>query len=63
LDILLCGNEKIYWFNEEAFELMEMFNVSKIWIERLSSLKGKIYNKEEMDSVPRSSDGRKMKNH
>jgi hypothetical protein len=27
---------------------METFNVSKIWIERLSSLKGKIYNKEEM---------------
>lgn len=48
LDILLCGNEKTYCFNEEAFELMETFNVSKIWIERLSSLKGKIYNKEEM---------------
>ena len=49
LDILLCRNEKIYFFNEEAFELMETFNVSKIWIERLSSLKGKIYNKEEMN--------------
>ena len=48
LDILLCGNEKTYLFNEEAFELMETFNVSKIWIEILSSLKGKIYNKEEM---------------
>ena len=48
LDILLCGNEKTYCFNEEAFELMEIFNVSKIWIARLSSLKGKIYNKEEM---------------
>ena len=48
LDILLCGIEKTYYFNEEAFELMETFNVSKIWIERLSSLKGKIYNKEEM---------------
>ena len=29
LDILLCGNEKTYLFNEEAFELMETFNVSK----------------------------------
>jgi len=48
LDILLCGNERTYCFNEEAFELMETFNVSKIWMERLSSLKGKIYNKEEM---------------
>ena len=48
LDILLCGNEKMYFFNEEAFELMETFNVSKIWIDRLSSLKGKKYNKEEM---------------
>jgi hypothetical protein len=48
LDILLCGNEKTYCFNEEAFELMETFNVSKIWIARLSSLKGEIYNKEEM---------------
>ena len=48
LDILLCGIEKTYYFNEEAFELMETFNVSNIWIERLSSLKGKIYNKEEM---------------
>jgi len=48
LDILLCGNEKTYCFNEEAFELMKMFNVSKIWIERLSSFKGKAYNKEEM---------------
>jgi hypothetical protein len=48
LDTLLCGNEKTYLFNEEAFELMETFNVSEIWIEILSSLKGKLYNKEEM---------------
>ena len=48
LDILLCGNERTYCFNEEAFELMETFNISKIWMGRLSSLKGKIYNKEEM---------------
>jgi hypothetical protein len=48
LDILLCENEKTYCFNEEAFELMETFNVSKIWMERLSSLRGKVYNKEEM---------------
>ena len=33
LDILLCGNEKTYLFNEEAFELMEMFNIPKLWIE------------------------------
>src|SRR5664279_21430 len=46
---LLCRNEKTYFFNEEAFELMETFNVSKTWIERLSSFKDKIYNKEEMN--------------
>jgi hypothetical protein len=63
LDLFLCGNEKTYCFNEEAFELMEGFNVSKIWIEKLSSLKGKKYNKEEMrreiDCIF-SSDGHKI---
>jgi hypothetical protein len=55
LDILLCGSEKTYCFNDEAFELMEMFNISKRWIRKLSSLVGKTYTKEEihlkMDSV------------
>jgi hypothetical protein len=55
LDILLCGNEKTYCFNDKAFELMEMFNISKRWIRKLSSLVGKTYKKEEihlkMDSV------------
>jgi hypothetical protein len=48
LDILLCGNEKMYCFNEEAFKLMEMFNVSRFWVEKLSSFKDKTYNNEEM---------------
>ena len=48
LDILLCGSEKTYLFNEDAFELMEMFNISKRWIRKLSSLIGKTYTKEEM---------------
>ena len=48
LDILLCGSEKTYCFNEDAFELMEMFNISKRWIRKLSSLIGKTYTKEEM---------------
>jgi hypothetical protein len=55
LDILLCDNDRTYCFNEEAFELMKMFNVPQIWMERLSSLKGNTYNNEEirreMDSV------------
>ena len=55
LDILLCGNEKTYCFNEEAFELMKMFNTPQIWMEKLSSFKGNTYNNEEirreMDSV------------
>jgi hypothetical protein len=48
LDILLCGNEKTYCFNEEAFELMETFNIPQLWLEKLSSSKGKTYNNEEM---------------
>jgi len=48
LDILLCGNEKTYCFNEEAFELLETFNIPQLWIEKLSSSKGKTYNNEEM---------------
>ena len=48
LDILLCGNEKTYCFNEEAFELMEMFNIPQLWIGKLSFFKGKTYNEEEM---------------
>jgi len=55
LDILLCGNEKTYCFNEEAFELMKMFNIPQIWMEKLTSFKGNTYNNEEirreMDSV------------
>jgi len=48
LDILQCGKEKTYCFNDEAFDLMEMFNVSQIWIEKLSSVKNKIFSDEEM---------------
>ena len=39
----------MYCFNEEAFELMEMFNIPQLWIEKLSSFKGKTYNNEEMN--------------
>ena len=48
LDILLCGNEKTYCFNEEAFELMETFNIPQLWMEKLSSSKEKTYNNEEI---------------
>jgi Transposase IS66 family len=48
LDILLCGNEKTYCFNEEAFELMETFNIPQLWMEKLSSSKEKKYNNEEI---------------
>ncbi|RPJ72701.1 MAG: hypothetical protein EHM20_07285 [Alphaproteobacteria bacterium] len=55
LDILLCGSEKTYCFNEEAFKLMEMFNISKRWIRKLSFLKGQMLDEEqirrEMDYV------------
>jgi len=49
LDILLCGNEKMYCFNEEAFELMETFNVSRFWVEKLSSFEGETCTNEEMN--------------
>lgn len=48
LDVLLCGKEKTYCFNDEAFDLMKTFNVSQIWIEKLSSLKNKIFSDKEM---------------
>jgi len=49
LDILLCGNEKMYCFNDEAFKLMEMFNVSRFWVEKLSSFEGETCTNEEMN--------------
>jgi len=48
LDILLCGKEKTYCFNDEAFDLMETFNVSQIWKEKLSSFKNKTFSDDEM---------------
>lgn len=48
LDILLCGKEKTYCFNDEAFDLMETFNVSQLWMEKLSSVKNQIFSDEEM---------------
>ena len=48
LDILLCGNEKTYFFNEEAFDLMEMFNISKCWIRKLLFFKGQTFDEEKM---------------
>ncbi|MCO5383583.1 MAG: hypothetical protein NHB15_17165 [Methanosarcina barkeri] len=48
LDVLLCGKEKTYCFNNEAFDLMETFNVSQIWTEKLSSVKNKIFSDEEI---------------
>src|SRR5665647_291786 len=48
LDVLLCGKEKKYCFNDEAFDLMETFNVSQIWTEKFSSIKNKIFSDEEM---------------
>jgi hypothetical protein len=48
LDIFLCGNEKTYLFNEEAFELMEIFNISKRWIRKLLFFKGQTFDEEQM---------------
>jgi hypothetical protein len=51
LDILLCGNEKTYCFNEEAFELMESFNIPQLWIEKLYSFNGETYNDKEIRQI------------
>jgi len=48
LDVLLCGKEKTYCFNAEAFDLMKTFNVSQIWMEKLSFFKNKIFSDDEM---------------
>ena len=48
LDVLLCGKEKTYCFNTEAFDLMKTFNVSQIWMEKLSFFKNKIFSDDEM---------------
>ncbi|OEC98540.1 hypothetical protein A9239_15490 [Methanosarcina sp. A14] len=46
--MLLCRKEKMYCFNTKAFALMKIFNVFKSWLEKLSSLKNKIFSDEEM---------------
>ena len=46
--LLLCGKEKTYCFYDEAFDLMKTFNVSQIWMEKLSSVKNKIFSDEEI---------------
>ena len=48
LNILSCGKEKTYCFNNEAFDLMETFNVPQIWKGKLSSFKNEIFSDEEM---------------
>ena len=48
LDVLLCGKEKMYCFNDEAFDLMKTFNVSQVWMEKLSCVKNKIFSDKEM---------------
>ncbi len=48
LDILMCGNEKTYCFNEEAFVLMKTFNVAQKWIDKLSHFKDQMYSDEEL---------------
>ncbi|AKB24936.1 Mobile element protein [Methanosarcina sp. MTP4] len=48
LEILQCGNEKTYCFNEEAFDLMETFNIAKKWQQKLSAFKNKVFSDEEM---------------
>ena len=48
LDVLLCRKEKTYCFNDEAFDLMETFNVSQVWMEKLSSFENKMFSYEEI---------------
>jgi len=47
----LCGKERKYCLNEEAFDLMETFNVAKIWQQKLSDHKNKVFSDEEMHRI------------
>lgn len=49
LDILLCGAPRQYFFNEEAFDLLEIFRLSRKMIDRIhESLLGKIIDENQM---------------
>jgi len=49
LDILLCGTPQQYFFNEEAFDLLNIFRLSRKMIDRIhGSLFGKIIDENQM---------------
>lgn len=52
IDILLGGNERTYFFNQEAFSLLEYFKASKKVIAKIKeATEDKIISEEEMQSL------------
>jgi hypothetical protein len=52
IDILLCGKERLYFFNDEAFEMLKKLKVSNKVISQLESeVAGKTLNEKEMKEV------------
>ena len=52
IDILLCGRERRYFFNEDAFELLKKLRVSnKVIIQLQSEVAGKTLDEKEMKEV------------
>ncbi len=52
LDILRGGAERVYCFNEEAFSILQSFNLAQKWTTRLRmSADGKILSEEEMKAL------------
>ena len=52
IDLLLCGNKRHYFFNEEAFELLKVFRVSNKQIVRLRpEIYGKKFDEDQLKEV------------
>lgn len=52
LDVLRGGAERVYLFNEEAFSILQSFNLAQKWMTRLrKEADGKILSEEEMKAL------------
>jgi len=51
IDIFLCGRPRLYIFNEEAFDLMESFNISESLISKLKENDNRILDHSRMQSL------------
>ena len=52
IDILLCGNERRYYFNKEAFDLLKTFRLSnKVIIQLQSQVAARTLDEKQMEEV------------